>query len=100
MMKRYLLSIAASLIFACGVATAAVEPTGMVIASYDQCLVGYHCDAVVASRVAGPVMQLPGMDAYRSTLFRSDMRVASAGLVFNRAMRTLGEIQAESTAPS
>ena len=99
-MKRYLLSIVAAILF-CG-GYAAAEPASpqfvdMGIAAYGNCAIDAHCDAVVASHTAGPVMQLPSLEAYQSRLFRSDMRVASAGLVFNG---TVDVIASESTAPS
>lgn len=93
----WLASLAAVLFLVCGVATAEPVPLDVGYASAAQCLADQHCDVVVASQVAGPVIQLPSLDAYRSTLLRSDMRVASAGLVFNR---TVDEVLSEGTAPS
>lgn len=92
----WLASIAAVLFLVCGMATAELAPVDIGYASVDQCFADQHCDAVVASHTAGPVMQLPSLDAYRSSLFRSDMRVASAGFVFNRTV----DVIPESTAPS
>lgn len=96
-MKRFLFPLAAALMLACSFAFASVEPADGLAYSYDQCMTDQGCDAVVSAKVAGPVMQLPSLDAYRSPLLRSDMRVASAGLVFNR---TVDEVLSESAAPS
>lgn len=93
----WLASLAAVLFLVCGFATAEPAPIDVGYASVDQCFTDQGCDAVVSAQVAGPVMQLPSLDAYRSQLLRSDMRVASAGLVFNR---TVDEILSGSTAPS
>lgn len=86
MMKRYLLSIVAVMLFSSGYAAA--EPASPQFVdmgvAYGSCAIDQHCEAVVASHTAGPVMQLPSLNDYRSTVFRSDMRVASAGMVFNR----------------
>lgn len=96
-MKKYFLSIAASLLFACS-AFAAPESIAVALDRYDQCqALAQHCDAAVSAQVAGPMLQLPSLDAYRSPLLRSDMRVASAGFVFNG---TVDVIASESTAPS
>lgn len=82
-MKKYLLSIAASLLFACS-AFAAPESITVALDCYDQFqALAQHCDAAVSAQVAGPLLQLPGLGADQSPLLRSDMRVASAGFVFN-----------------
>jgi hypothetical protein len=96
-MKRFLFPLAAALMLACGFAFASAEPATGLAYGYDQCMTDQGCDAVVSAQVVGPVMQLPSLDAYRSPSLRSDMRVASAGLVFNR---TVDEVLSESTAPS
>lgn len=96
-MKRFLFPLAAALMLACSFAFASVEPANGLAYGYDQCMTDQGCDAVVSAKVAGPVIQLPSLDAYRSSLLRSDMRVASAGLVFKSAV---GVIERESTAPS
>lgn len=97
-MKKYLLSIAASLLFACSALTAAPESIAMALDRYDQCqALAQHCDATVSVQVDGPLLQLLSLDAYRSPLLRSDMRVASAGFVFNGSVDV---IASESTAPS
>lgn len=96
-MKRFLFPLAAALMLACSFAFATVEPASGLAYGYDQCMTDQGCDALVSAQVAGPVMQLPSLDAYRSPLLRSDMRVASAGLVFNR---TVDEVLSESAAPS
>lgn len=95
--KRFLFPLAAALMLACGFALASVEPADGLAYGYDQCMTDQGCDAVVSAQVAGPVMQLPSLDSNRSQVLRSDMRVASAGLVFKRAMDV---VQRESTAPS
>lgn len=96
-MKRFLFPLAAALMLACGFAFASSDPAQSFVAGYDQCMTDHGCDAVVSAKVAGPVMQLPSMDTYRSTLLRSDMRVASAGMVFSRIMDS---VLSESAAPS
>jgi hypothetical protein len=97
-MKKYFLSIAASLLFACSAFAAVPESVAVALDRYDQCqALAQHCDAAVSAQVAGPLLQLPSLDAYRSPLLRSDMRVASAGFVFNG---TVDVIASESTAPS
>lgn len=90
MKKRYLLSLVAALIFVSGVASATPDPNEQV--TYAKCPAVQHYDAVVASHAAGPLILLPSLDAYRSHLFRSDMRVASAGLVFNRAVNEIRSV--------
>lgn len=95
--KRFLFPLAAALMLACSFAFASVEPAYGLAYGYDQCMTDQGCDAVVSAQVAGPVMQLPSLGAYRSPVMRSDMRVASAGLVFKSAV---GVIERESTAPS
>jgi hypothetical protein len=95
--KRFLFPLAAALMLACGFALASVEPADGLAYGYDQCMTDQGCDAVVSTQVVGPVMQLPGPSDYRSPVMRSDMRVASAGLVFKSA---LGVVERESTAPS
>ena len=96
-MKRYLFPLVAALMLACGFAYASMEPANGLAYGYDQCLTDQGCDAVASTQVSGPVMQLPSQGDYRSPVMRSDMRVASAGLVFKSAV---GVIERESTAPS
>lgn len=95
--KRFLFPLAAALMLACSFAFASAEPVTGLAYGYDQCMTDQGCDAVVSTQVVGPVMQLPSLDTYRSPVMRSDMRVASAGLVFKSAV---GVIERESTAPS
>ena len=97
MMKRYLFPLVAALLFACGYAFASAEPASGLAYGYSQCATDQACDAVASTQVSGPVMQLPSPGDYRSPVMRSDMRVASAGLVFKSAV---GVIERESTAPS
>lgn len=97
-MKKYFLSIAASLLFACSAVATASDLIVVALDRYDQCqALAQHCDAVVSAQVAGPLMQLPGLESYQSPLLRPDMRVASAGFVFNS---TVDEVLSESTSPS
>lgn len=96
-MKKYLFSLAVSLLLSCGAALAAPESIAVALDRYDQCLSMQYCDAAVSAQVAGPLLQLPGLDADQSPLLRSDMRVASAGFVFNG---TVDQILSECTAPS
>lgn len=95
--KRFLFPLAAALMLACSFAFASAEPVTGLAYGYDQCMTDQGCDAVVSAQVAGPAIQLPSQGDYRSPVMRSDMRVASAGLVFKRAMDV---VQRESTAPS
>lgn len=97
-MKKYFLSIAASLLFACSAVAVASESIVVALDRYDQCqALAQHCDAVVSAKMAGPAMQLPGLERHLSPLLRPDMRVASAGFVFNG---TVDEVLSESTSPS
>lgn len=95
-MKKYIFSLAVSLLFSCGVALAASESIAVALDRYDQCLSMQHCDAAVSAQVAGKLLQLPGLGADQSPLLRSDMRVASAGFVFKG---TVDRIMSASTVP-
>lgn len=96
-MKRYLLPLAAAMMLACSFAFGSMAPADGLAYGYDQRMTYQDCDAVVSAQASGPVMQLPSPGDYRSPVMRSDMRVASAGMVFNRA---LDDVKVESTAPS
>lgn len=79
-MKKLLLFVVAVLCLSCGLAMAAqvpIDPLAMPMQA-DQFL----C-VVSRPRVAG-VMELPRMANPHNVVPRSDMRVASAGMVFNR----------------
>lgn len=96
-MKKALFSLLTAVCLLLGVAIgASAEPVGVAAVPL-QCHAGQDCGMAVSSHVAMRVMPLPSLDAKRSPLLRSDMRIASAGLVFNR---TVDEILAESKAPS
>lgn len=96
--KRYLFPLAAALMLACGYASASVEPADGLMYGYEACSADQVClDDVAVAKVAGPEIQLPAMGDHRNTVKRSDMRVASAGLVFKGAV---GVIERESMAPS
>lgn len=79
-MKKVLLSVLAILYLTCGMALAAPAPVDyLAIQAYaDQHL------SSVAQRSVAEVMQLRSLERYRSPILRSDMRIASAGMVFNR----------------
>lgn len=98
MLTRFLFPLAAALMLACGYASAAVEPADGLLYGYQVCSADQVClDDVAVAKVAGPEIQLPAMGDHRSTVKRSDMRVASAGLVFKATTKA---IERDSTAPS
>lgn len=79
-MKKVLLSVIAILYLACGVAFAAPVADQQAFQAYaDQHI------AAEAKRNLAEVMQPRSLESYRSHVLRSDMRIASAGMVFNRA---------------
>ena len=96
--KRFLFPLAAALMLACGFAFASVGQ-----ADNHEGFAKYQLgtDAAYAVLPAGkPVVaehEAGGVDVQRSPVLRSDMRVASAGLVFKGAMDV---VQRESSAPS
>lgn len=96
--KRFLFPLAAALMLVCGFAFASVGQ-----ADNHEGFAKYQLDTDAAYAVlpsGKPVVaehEAGGVDVRRSPVLRSDMRVASAGLVFKRAMDV---VQRESTAPS
>lgn len=79
-MKKVLLSVFAILYLTCGLALAAPLPADHLAV---QTYVDQHI-AAEAKRNMAEVMQLRSLERYRSPILRSDMRIASAGMVFNR----------------
>lgn len=79
-MKKVLLSVLAILYLTCGLALAAPLPVDyLAIQAYaDQHI------AAEAKRNLAEVMQPRSLERYRSPILRSDMRIASAGMVFKR----------------
>lgn len=79
-MKKFLLSVFAILYLSCGIALAAPVPADhAVVQAYAE-----HQVATAAQRGLAEVMHLRSLESYQSPLLRSDMRIASAGMVFNR----------------
>jgi len=79
-MKKVLLSVFAILYLACSVAFAAPVPA-------DHLAVQAYADqhiAAVAQHNLADVMQPRSLDRTDRLVVRSDMRIASAGMVFNR----------------
>lgn len=79
-MKKVLLSVFAILYLACGVVFAAPVPA-------DHLAVQAYADqhiAAVAQQSLADVMQPRSLDRTDRLVVRSDMRIASAGMVFNR----------------
>ena len=85
-MKRILIGMALALVAYCGVAAADTIDKGLYLetAYMAQSQVGYY-DAVVASDEQVAASTEVSEQRRYSQRMRSDMRVASAGLVFDRA---------------
>lgn len=83
--RKLLLSVAAAMIFVCGHAFA-----GQVVDDHSIHLVKVAQDipAAVSTRIAPAVLQQRALQDFRSPAMRSDMRVASAGLVFDSVDRS------------
>lgn len=93
-MKKILLSLFCVLYLACGVALAAPIPADSIATL--KCYTDQHFSAAVP-RGTVEALQMRTLESSQSPVLRSDMRIASAGMVFNRAV---DQIIAESTAPS
>lgn len=80
-MEKVLLSVIAILCLSCGVVFAAPVPADHLVV---QAYADQYC-AAEAKRITAEVVQVRSLENYRSLVLRSDMRIASAGMVFNRA---------------
>jgi len=78
---KILLSVLAILYLSCGLAMAAPVPADYLAV---QAYADQHLSSV-AQRSVAEVMQMRSLERYRSPILRSDMRIASAGMVFDRA---------------
>jgi hypothetical protein len=95
-MKRILIGLA--LVVYCGIATADSTLQDLQLdAAYAVQSQGVDYDAALADAESTAASTQAQEAPVTTTRLRSDMRVASAGLVFNR---TVDEILSESTAPS
>ena len=83
--RKILVSVAAALILVCGHAFA-----GQAFDDHDIHLVKVAQDipAAVSARIEPAVLQQRALQDYRSPAMRSDMRVASAGMVFDSVDRS------------
>lgn len=80
-MKKVLLCVIAILYLSCGLVLAAPVPV-------DHLAFKVYADHHIAAerqRSLAEVMQPRSLESKRSPVLRSDMRIASAGMVFNRA---------------
>lgn len=96
MIKRYVLPLAAMLFLVCGTAFAGPElPVGA--GESEQYTADLCSGAAAMASHTSQVLEVRSLPGYQAPNTRSDMRVASAGLVFDRVD---GHPHAESTVPS